>query len=253
MRVSLQPAYVLHSRPYRDSSLLLETLTPEYGRIGLVARGARGPTRRGSRAVLLQPFVPLLLSFSGRGELKTLTAREAVGKPIALRGERMFSGLYVNELLVRLLHRHDPHPQLFALYARTLEALQGQEALDETLRGFELALLDELGYSFDLTLDGRSGEAVQAELWYQYHPEFGMVATAANHDPSRPAYVGADLLRLSRGEFGGEARLAAKRLLRQALAIHLGEAPLKSRELFRGSIRSLDGQPASRPDDREKR
>ena len=134
MRVNLQPAYVLHSRPYRDSSALLEVLTPEHGRISLVARGVRNRSRRGSGAAQLQPFVPLLLSFTGRGELKTLTAKETVGAAISLRGERMFSGLYINELLVRLLHRHDPHPQLFALYGQTLEALQGnaeQQAEDE--------------------------------------------------------------------------------------------------------------------------
>jgi DNA repair protein RecO (recombination protein O) len=124
MRVNLQPAYILHSRPYRDSSVILEVFTPEHGRISALARGARRKSRGGSAAALLQLFTPLLLSFSGRGELKTLTAREAAGTAVSLRGDRLYSGLYVNELLVRLLHRYDPHPQLFVAYGGTGTAVK---------------------------------------------------------------------------------------------------------------------------------
>ncbi|HDY82829.1 MAG: DNA repair protein RecO [Gammaproteobacteria bacterium] len=233
MRVSLQPSYILHSRPYRDSSALLEVLTAEYGRISLVARGARRRSRGVSSAALLQPFIPLLLSFSGRTELKTLTATEAVGKVSMLRGERMFSGLYVNELVVRLLHQHDAHPQLFAAYARTLQALAGNEVVDTVLRRFEFSLLHELGYSFDLSVDGASGAPVRENLWYHYHPDFGMVARGDAVDQSHPAFGGSDLLLMASGEFGGQVRLTAKRLLRQALATHLGNTPLRSRDLFR--------------------
>ena len=233
MRVSLQPSYILHSRPYRDSSALLEVLTAEYGRISLVARGARRRSRGGSGSALLQPFIPLLLSFSGRTELKTLTATEAVGKVLMLRGERMFSGMYVNELLVRLLHQHDAHPQLFAAYARTLQALAGNEVLDTVLRHFELTLLHELGYSFELTVDGASGAPVREDLWYHYHPDFGMVARGDATDQSGPAFAGSDLLIMAGGELGGRVRLTARQLLRQALATHLGDTPLRSRDLFR--------------------
>ncbi len=233
MRVSLQPSYILHSRPYRDSSALLEVLTAEYGRISLVARGARRRSRGGSSSALLQPFTPLLLSFSGRAELKTVTATEAVGSALTLRGERMFSGLYVNELLVRLLHQHDAHPQLFAAYAATLQALAGNEVVDTVLRHFEFTLLHELGYSFDLAVDGSSGAAVREDLWYHYHPDFGMVARGDTLDQARTAFAGSDLLIMAGGEFGGPVRLAAKRLLRQALATHLGSTPVRSRDLFR--------------------
>ena len=116
MRVALQPAYVLHSRPYRDSSALVEMFTAEHGRLSLVARGARNRGRKGSLSSLLQPFIPLLISFSGRAELKTLGKLEAAGGGRTLRGERLYSGLYMNELLVRLLHRQDAHPRLFAAY-----------------------------------------------------------------------------------------------------------------------------------------
>ncbi|MEP5568378.1 MAG: DNA repair protein RecO, partial [Halioglobus sp.] len=155
MRVSLQPTYILHSRPYRDTSLILEVLCAEHGRISLVSKGARRRTKGGSNAALLQPFVPLLLSFSGRSEMKTLTHVEAAGVAPQLRGERLFSGMYMNELLMRLLHRHDPHPQLFAAYGAALGELADAAPVEATLRRFELGLLEELGYGFSLLEDGQ--------------------------------------------------------------------------------------------------
>lgn len=237
MRVALQPAYVLHSRPYRDSSLLLEVFTAEQGRISLVGKGARRRTRGGSTASLLQPFVPLLVSFSGRNELRTLTQVESAGAATALRGERVFSGLYVNELLVRMLHRHDPHPALFAAYAGALQELEEAASVDVVLRQFEFRLLNDLGYSFDMAVDGRTGELLREDAWYQFHPDNGLVERYGVADPAHPAYLGSELLQMSRGDFSGEARLAAKRLMRQALAVHLGDAPLKSRDLFRSTRR----------------
>ncbi len=234
MRVILQPAYILHSRPYRDSSLILEVFCAELGRLSLVSKGARRRSKGGSNAALLQPFVPLLLSFSGRSEMKTLTAVEGAGSPLALRGERLFSAMYLNELLVRLLHRHDPHPLLFASYGEALGELAAAGEVESTLRRFELGLLDELGYSFSLALDGLSGEGLDNDGWYSFHPDYGLVATMAGSDPARPAYAGRDLLAMAGGEFGGAVRNTARRLLRQVLAVHLGDAPLKSRDLFRG-------------------
>jgi len=233
MRVALQPSFVLHTRPYRDSSRLLEVFTAEHGRISLVARGARRPSRGGSGGALLQPFTPLLLSFSGRGELKTLGAIESAGAAVALSGERIYSGLYLNELLVRLLHRHDPHPQLFAAYGAALAELASDDSVEPALRRFEFTLLHELGYGFELAADGRSGASVRADDWYHYHPDCGLYAREGVAEAERPAYAGADLLAMARGEFGGQVRLTARRLLRHALAAHLGEAPLRSRELFR--------------------
>lgn len=238
MRVALQPAFVLHTRPYRDSSRLLEVFTAEHGRISLLARGARRPARGGSGSALLQPFTPLLLSFSGRGELKALGAIETAGGAIALRGERIYSGLYLNELLVRLLHRHDPHPQLFAAYGRALSELATGDAVEPALRRFEFTLLHELGYGFELATDGRSGESVREEDWYHYHPDCGLYAREGVMEAQRPAYAGSDLLAMAEGEFDGRVRLTARRLLRHALAAHLGETPLRSRELFR--VRDAD-------------
>tara|TARA_B110000503_G_scaffold10172_2_gene13687 strand:- start:1202 stop:1975 length:774 start_codon:yes stop_codon:yes gene_type:complete len=232
MRVNLQPAYIMHSRPYRDSSALLDVFTAEYGRISLVARGARRQTRRGSSAALLQPFIPLLLSFSGRSELKTLVGIEVAQGRFALRNERVFSGMYMNELLVRLLHRDDAHPALFLAYDQALKALTSADVLDTVLRRFEYRLLEELGYNFDLHVDGASGQPVQPTSVYCYEPGVGLVATSGVGDSMRGVYAGYDLLAMAAGDFGGGARSAAKRLLREALAEHLGSAPLRSRELF---------------------
>lgn len=246
MRISLQPAYILHRRPYRDSSMLLEVLTAEQGRISLVARGARRKTRGGSSGALLQPFIPLLLSFSGRTDLKNLNATEAAGRPFILQRDRMFSGLYLNELLVRLLHRYDPHPQIFAAYTATLIALSDSEVsvgggegdgerivVDDILRRFEFALLGELGYGFELAVDGDSGAAVEPDRWYYYHHDFGLVARGPVPDSAQVAFQGADLLAIAANDFSGGARATAKRLLRQVLALHLGDSPLHSRDLFR--------------------
>ena len=234
MRVSLQPSYILHSRPYRDTSLILEVYCAEYGRVSLVSKGARRRTKGGSNAALLQPFIPLLLSFSGRSEMKTLTHVEAAGVAPQLRGERLFSGMYINELLMRLLHRHDSHPQLFAAYGTALGELADAESVEVTLRRFELGLLEELGYGFSLHEDGQSGEAIQAHGWYHFHPDYGLVLGVRGADPARPAYSGAELLSLYHGDFEGDARAVARRLMREVLALHLGSEPLKSRDLFRG-------------------
>lgn len=241
MRVQLQPAYVIHSRPYRDSSVLLDIFTAEHGRVSVVARGARRQTRRGTNAALLQPFTPLLLSFSGRAELKTLVAAEAAQGRLALQGVQMFSGMYLNELLVRLLHRNDAHPALFAAYDQALTSLVGCSEVDAVLRRFEIILLEQLGYSFDLAMDAANGQAVQPGHWYRFEPGVGVLACSGVQDDAgdairempRALFAGADLLAMAAGDFSGTARTAAKRLLRAALAVHLGDAGLRSRELFR--------------------
>jgi DNA repair protein RecO (recombination protein O) len=236
VRVKLQPAYVLHSRPYRDSSLLLEVFTVEQGRVPLVVKGARRKRRGGSQIALLQPFVPLLLSFTGRGELRNLSQCEAAGSPMRMRGDRLFSALYVNELLVRMLHRNDPHSRLFANYTQVLATLAGGDDVEECLRRFELGLLDELGYGFSLSVDGLNNAPLRPEASYSYQQDYGLVE---NHAGVRESALlsGEHLLSMSRGELGGDVRVTARRLLRQVLSGHLGGQPLRSRELFAASLK----------------
>lgn len=236
MRVQLQPAWLLHSRPYRDSSLLLDVFTADHGRLGLVARGVHRRSRGGSLGTQLQPFRPLLLSFSGRGELQQLTAVEAPGTAFGLAGERLFSGLYLNELLVRLLQRHDAHPELFAAYGLTLEGLAGEAAVAPHLRAFESQLLETLGYHLQPDIDASSGATVLAEGWYRFDPERGLWPAGVAEPGGGAAYPGHHLLAIARGDYRGEVARSAKRLLRQALAVHLGDRPLRSRELFRARL-----------------
>ena len=232
MRVTLQPAFVLHSRPYRDTSAMLDVLTPEHGRISIVARGARRQGKRGSEAARLQPFSPLLLSFSGRTEMKTLTAVESAGAAFRLRGERLYSGMYLNELLVRLLHRNDPHPRLFAGYAAALEDLGDNGTMELALRRFELLLIDELGYSFDMGCDAATGALIEPGARYCFDPSLGLVAAGGARVAGRGSYRGEDIQRIAAGELDGELRLPARSLLREILSVHLGERPLRSRDLF---------------------
>lgn len=225
---SPQPAFLLHARPFQDNTLLAELFVAGHGRVGSVAKGL-GQRRGGAgRRALLQPFQPLWVSWAGRGELKSLQLLEHRAAPLALRGHALFSGLYLNELLNRLLPREDPHPSLFADYESTLAALAEGEALEPILRCFELRLLEALGYGFSLTADAE-GEAVVATAFYGFDGEAGLrrLAGASPH-----ALRGEDLLDFAAGRFSEPSRRALKRLCRLALRPHLGERPLKSRQLF---------------------
>lgn len=229
-RTALQQAYVLHRKPYRDTSLLVEAFSHEWGRLGLVARGARG--RRSSLQALLQPFQPLLLSWSGRGELHTLTAAEATGSVQRLSGTAVISGFYLNELLMRLLPRDDPHPGLYSSYCTTLEQLQRETGSEWALRLFERDLLQELGYGLQLTHDSMDGLPLVAEQQYCYHHEYGPQLEVGGGADCL-AVSGATLLALHSGEPQGEqCRREAKRLMRSILHRYLGSRPLASRELF---------------------
>jgi DNA repair protein RecO (recombination protein O) len=233
MRVPLQPVYVIHTRNYRDTSLLIELFSRDYGRLSLVAKGARsGKSRGGNRAALLQPFAPLLCSWSGRSELKTLTGCESDGLPLSLRRERLYSGLYVNELISRLLHHEDPHQRLFDEYQLILGRLAEEEAVEMVLRRFEFRLLEELGYGFELGVDGNTGQSLEEKRWYTFHQDYGLVPWGPGEEPEVPRFLGAELLALSHGNIEPAARQCAKRLMRRVLSIYLGDKPLKSRELF---------------------
>lgn len=217
------PAFVLHSRPYRETSALVDFFTPQ-GRLSGVLRGAR--SKRGS---LGRPFLLLEADWKGGGELKTIIRLDAAGIPLLLAGTALFSALYLNELLVRLLPVEDPHPLLFARYLATLNALAAGEAIEPLLRGFEWQLLEELGYGFPLDCAG-DGQPLQAQASYRLHPDSGFERV----EQLQPGlFRGQDLLAISRGDWACPGSLAAaKRLMRQALAAHLGGRPLVSRELF---------------------
>jgi DNA repair protein RecO (recombination protein O) len=227
----LQPAFVLHRRDYRNTSLLLELFTLHDGRLPVIAKGAK--TARGGRTALLQPFRPLLVGLAGRGEIRTLTQVEAEGRAFELFGRLLYCGFYLNELLMRLVGRHDPHPDLFGHYLQTLGSLAAGEAMDASLREFEVQLLTALGYALSLTHDSESGEPVEAEVVYQYILEQGPVGVAGPADARRLRVHGRTLLSLHNRSAMDQAALAeARGLMRGVLAFYLGDKPLKSRELF---------------------
>src|SRR5579885_3032608 len=147
-RVQLQPAYVLHHRPYRDTSRIVELFTRDHGRLTVFARGVRGG--KSGWAAALQSFQPLLASWSGKGEAGQLTGAELVGEPTTLASSRLMSGFYLNELLLKLLHNHDPHPDIYQLYDQTMTTLKSEADQLVALRLFEKNLLNALGFGLQL-------------------------------------------------------------------------------------------------------
>ena len=226
-QVLLEHGFVLHQRPYRDSSQLLECMTATHGRMGLVARGSRR-AKTGQRA-LLQPFAPLKLSWIRRGDLGRLTHVEADGLSHALEGQRLLAGFYANELLLRLTARGDPNPDVFSCYSRCLAQLAGVQGVARTLREFELELLRALGYGLELDGDSATGEPLRPDSSYVYELERGL-RRAEPADSDEDHYPGRDLLALRDLKLDDDASLrTAQRLLGRALKAHLGERPLKSR------------------------
>lgn len=237
MRVEAQPAYVLHARPYRETSLLLECLTFEHGRVGLVARGVRRERSRLPRAVL-QPLQPLRLSWVGNGELFTLTQAEAPAKAHAMPADRLLSAMYVNELVLRLSARADPHSGLFELYVCCLERLAAGDTEGWTLRRFERDLLAELGYGLVLDRDIESGEDVVAESRYAYVMDAGPRAWRGESDGLM--IPGAALLALDRDEMPDRScRRILRQLMRQLVQNQLGGGTLHAWDMQQGgSVKS---------------
>lgn len=225
-RLEAQPAYILHSRPYRETSLLLEAFTRDHGRIGLIARGVRGSRGQPLRAVL-QPMQALLVSCAGQGELLKLVQAEAADAPQVLNGDALLSGFYLNELLLRLLPRGEAQTGLFWRYVECIAALaEGQPPAWE-LRRFERDLLAAIGYAIDLR--GEAGtEPVQAELRYRVDPEHGLRRTGSD-DASPGTCAGAALLALADDVVASPAhQRELRRLMRTLLLHHLGGRELKS-------------------------
>lgn len=231
-RVDQQPAFVLHAYPWRETSLIIDAMTRDFGRVALVARGAKRPTSqfRG----LLAPFAPISVSWSGRAEIKSLVRAEWVGGLAPLRGEQLLTAFYLNELLVRLLARDDPHDELFFSYARTLRALSlAREQRDQALRGFELDLLREIGVapSFDA---GEDGAAIDPAAWYRVDPEQGV--RAVEEPPATGAEYcvsGRTMQALAERDLATVATARdARALLRQLIGYHLRGRPLNTHRIL---------------------
>lgn len=224
---SLSPAYILHTRKYRETSLLAELLTERDGRIAAVIRGARGGARKSGT---VQPFTPILVSYTGRGELKTVT-RMDVGVVNQLVGENILIGLYVNELLVRLLGKFEPLGTLFSAYQELILVLVSGVFNASALRKFELTLLTELGYGITFDIAYATTDRIEPDRYYRYVPQEGFHLLTT--DIPGGAYKGEYLLAIATGDLDRkEAAACAKKIVRASFAVLLGQKPLKSRELF---------------------
>lgn len=235
MRVDGEPAFVLHHRHYSETSLTLDVFTPHHGRLGLLARGAK---RRSSPwNGLLKPFQPLLIGWSGRGDLPVLIQAESNGDNLVTRGPSLYCGFYLNELLLRLLHRHDPHESLFSLYIDALTGLWAGSPPELLLRRFEKRLLDEVGYGLVLDRDIGDNTPIQTDAVYDYRIDRGP-KRILNPDLQAPLegmrVRGSTLCAIAGDSLDSDpvARREAKLLMRRALDSHLGGKPLHTRELF---------------------
>ena len=232
-RIQLTPAYILHHRPYRDTSRILEVIAREHGRLSLFARGVRGP--KAKLASALQPFQLLLLSWSGRGEAAQLTGAESADQGSPLPAESLMAAFYLNELLMKLTTRHDPLPVVFDHYHATVESLRRGLPLEPALRVFEKRLLEALGYGLDLAFEAQTGKPVEAGGYYHFRPAQGLFPTVAE---AAGALAGRSVLNLAQERLEGGRDLEDSRRLLQAA---LGQC-LEGRELTTRLVaRSIHG------------
>lgn len=237
-RVELAPVFVLHHRPWRDTSRMLDVLSREHGRLTLFARGVRGPRSR--TASLLQPFTPLLASWTGSGDAAQLTHVEAAAAgTVGLPAAALLSGWYLNELLLKLTLRVDPQPAVFDLYAQALDRIRTAPSPAPALRAFERDLLELLGYGLELRREARGGAPLRADAYYHFHADLGFVETPAGADN---AYAGRSLLALADDDLQEAPVLEdARRLMRAALDHALEGRELRTRAVARAVSRRAAG------------
>ncbi len=231
-RQDQQPAFVLHHYPFRETSLVIETFTRDFGRVALMARGARRP-KSALRGVLLA-FQPLLIGWSGKSELKTLHKAEWQGGYLPLRGLSLICGFYLNELLLKLLARDDPHDRLFAIYQETLVALAAGGEHAAILRRFEKNLLGELGYALTLDRDAELGAPIVAQCRYAYVVERGPVAVDGVAHQNAVELSGQTLIDMQSDDYtNAVTQQQSKALMRALINHHLGNQVLHTRSLLR--------------------
>ncbi|MGR9117650.1 MAG: DNA repair protein RecO [Gammaproteobacteria bacterium] len=223
--VHLQPGYILRHQPYRETSLIIDVLTRDFGVVSILAKGVRKP--KSKIAALLRPFQPLYLSYRGRTELKTLTHAEAVHVSIPLQGMSLYCGFYINELIANFLHKFDPYPEVFQLYQQCLVEMAENIQIERVLRIFELNLLISIGYGLQLDFDSQNNKPVAATKRYFFNADYGPV------EDEDGDIAGQTLLALQTRNFPDTETLAeAKKLMRTAIDFHLQGKPLKSREVI---------------------
>lgn len=221
-------AFVLHKQAYRETSLLVDFITPEFGRVSTVYKGAR----KKKAASYVEPFQRYRISWAGRTDLKVLTQLDTEQAPMQLTAEYLFSGLYLNELLYYVLPLFDENPDVFVAYEQALMALLMRRNLESHLRHFELQLLTALGYALSFDVDCENHQALTPDLYYQYLPGRGFIPAAVSNS-STPQFLGETLLRIAQGQWNDPAVLQALKFInRAAIAVLLKGRTLKSRQYF---------------------
>ncbi len=222
-------AMVLHRRAYRETSYIVDFFTRETGKISAVCKGVRG--KKSDKKSLLQPFQQLVVNLVGRHELKNLSGLEPTGVMLTLSGDKLFSAMYLNELLNRTLLPEVAYSNLYDLYLASLVRLADKQSIEPVLREFEFNLLDELGYRVELGHDWRNEEALDLKAYYTFLSQHG-IQKLDSPDQTRNCFAGADLNKVLQNQWDSESLKCAKMISRMALHPLLGSKPLKSRELF---------------------
>ena len=231
-QIQLQPAFILQHRKYRESSLIIDVLTRDFGIVSILARGVRKP--KSKTAGLLLAFSALKLSYLGRNELKILTHVELHEMLPRLSGLSLYCGFYINELVGYLLHKHDPHPEVYVEYQRCLTLMAENQNTEQILRFFELNLIEHIGYGFQLTVDFKTDKAVQSAQQYSYYVDSGMQASVNGY------ISGKTLLALeAREPLNQQALYEAKQLMRRIIDFQLQGKELKSRAVLAKIIKQL--------------
>ncbi len=230
--VYLQPAYILAQRKYRETSLIIDVLTQDFGRISVLAKGVRKV--KSKTAGLLQAFIPLKISYFGKTDLKTLSHVEMAEATESLQGIGLYCGFYVNELITCFLHKYDPHPEVFEYYKTCISQLIASANIEETLRYFELDLMTVCGYGLALDYDTNNTQINSASM-YHFDLEQGAICAIDGH------FSGTTLIALNhRQQLTTQTLLEAKFLMRRVIATHLNGKPLKSRAVINQIMQHLE-------------
>ena len=238
-KVTLQPGVVLHKRPYKETSFLVDFFTRDFGRISVVAQGVRRP--KSPLREIFTPFALLLISFQGKSDLKKLYESEVKYRPHDVSKFTFSCLMYVNELIILFTHKDDPHEELFDAYTdlcRQMENQSKQHEVEKFLRLFELKLLQEIGYGIDLNADASNGEAIRSDCLYDFNPSVGLSIKENTKNLEKNYFKGDDIINFSKGIlFEGSVRKTAKLITRKAIDFHLDGKEIKSRTFFQTNIK----------------
>ena len=233
-RIQNQPAFVLHRRPYKNTSFILEIFTRDYGRLTLVAKGAASQKSR--QKGLLQVFQPLEISWVRKSDMGTLTAAESTCPPYTLIDDALYSAMYINEILLKLITKDDPHTQVFDEYSKFLQTASQTQQLEPVLRLFEKNLLQDIGYEINLEYEADTSERIIAENKYEYFPGHGFIQVTDNEKLTLN-FAGQHLLNFANNELSDiETLRTAKRIMQMSLRALLGDTELKSREIYKAFL-----------------